>query len=116
MDGKGKMRDIFIATCYSLMPMILLGIPATILSNFVTGSELQFINFMYSMGLYWTVFLIFFGILTTNEYSLTKNVVTTLLSLIAMGFIAFIGILFINVLNEMWEFGRTIVNEVIYRI
>jgi sugar lactone lactonase YvrE len=116
MDGKGKMRDIFIATCYSLMPMILLGIPATILSNYATSSELQFIYFLNNLGLYWTVFLIFFGILTTNEYSLSKNILTTLLSLIGMGFIAFIGILFINVLNEMWEFGRTIISEIIYRI
>ncbi len=116
MDGKGKMRDIFIATCYSLMPMILLGIPATILSNFVTSGEIQFIYFMNNLGLYWTVFLIFFGILTTNEYSLGKNIVTTILSLIGMGFIAFIGILFINVLNEMWEFGRTIISEIVYRI
>lgn len=116
MDGKGKMKDIFIATCYSLMPMILLGFPATILSNFVTANELQFVDFMNSFGLYWTVFLIFFGILTTNEYTLTKNVVTSILSLVGMGFIAFIGVLFINVLNEMWEFGSTIVSEIIYRI
>ncbi|MDF2542083.1 MAG: hypothetical protein K0S47_1801 [Herbinix sp.] len=116
MDGKGKMRDIFIATCYSLAPIVLLGIPATILSNFVTESEIQFVDFMNSFGLYWAIFLIFFGILTTNEYSLTKNAVTTVLSLIGMGFIAFIGILFINVISKMWEFGSTIVNEIIYRI
>lgn len=116
MDGKGKMKDIFIATCYSLMPMILLGFPATILSNFVTANELQFIDFMNNLGLYWTIFLIFFGILTTNEYSLTKNIITSVLSLVGMGFIAFIGVLFINVLNEMWEFGSTIVSEIIYRI
>lgn len=116
MDGKGRMKDIFIATCYSLMPMIILGLPATILSNFVTSGELQFIYFMNHLGLYWTVFLIFFGILTTNEYSLSKNTLTTLMSLIGMGFIAFIGILFINVLNEMWEFARTIFSEIIYRI
>ncbi len=116
MDGKGRMRDIFIATCYSLMPMVLLGIPATILSNFVTSGELQFIFFINNLGLYWTVFLIFFGVLTTNEYSLGKNILTTLLSLIGMGFIAFIGILFINVMNEMLDFGRTIISEIIYRI
>ncbi len=116
MDGKGRMRDIFIATSYSLMPMILLGIPATILSNFVTSGELQFVFFMNNLGLYWTVFLIFFGVLTTNEYTLGKNTLTTLLSLVGMGFIAFIGVLFINVLSEMWEFGRTIVFEIIYRI
>lgn len=116
MDGKGTMKDIFIASSYALMPMILLGIPTTLLSNIVTTNEFQFITFLNMLGLGWSLFLIFFGVLTTNQYSLGKNTATTAFSVISMGFIAFIGILFINVIQKMWDFVSTIVSEILFRI
>lgn len=116
MDGKGRMKDIFIASCYALIPMTVLGIPCTIATNFCTESELQFVNFFYSLGSIWTFALIFLGALVTNEYSLLKNVATTFLSLVGMAFIAFIGILGVNLFTSMFGFVQTIANEIIYRM
>ena len=33
-DGEGSYKDIFIATCYSLMPLVIILIPTTIASTF----------------------------------------------------------------------------------
>ena len=116
MDGKGRMRDIFIATCYGLIPMVMIGFPCTLVTNFCTESELQFVNFFYSVGAIWTFALIFLGALVVNEYSLLKNIVTTFLALVGMAFIAFIGILGVNLFTTMFGFIRTIANEIIYRM
>lgn len=116
MDGKGRMRDIFIATCYGLIPMVMIGFPCTLVTNFCTESELQFVNFFYSVGAIWTFALIFLGALVVNEYSLLKNIVTTFLALVGMAFIAFIGILGVNLFTAMFGFIRTIANEIIYRM
>ena len=83
---------------------------------FCTESELQFVNFFYSVGAIWTFALIFLGALVVNEYSLLKNIVTTFLALVGMAFIAFIGILGVNLFTAMFGFIRTIANEIIYRM
>ncbi len=116
MDGKGRMRDIYIASCYALIPMILLGFPTTLLTNICTTSELQFIHFFYAVGTLWTVMLIFFGALVTNDYSLLKNIVTTAASVVGMAFIAFVGVLTINLFVSLFGFVKTLANEIIYRI
>lgn len=116
MDGEGSFRDIFIASSYSLMPIVLLGIPIVIFSNFIIPHEVQFTNFLNGLSYGWAFGLIFFGVLVTNAYSLIKNTVTTVFSIVGMGFIAFISVLFINILQKMGNFFITIYNEIIFRI
>ncbi len=116
MDGKGRMKDIYIATCYALIPMVMFGFPCTIVTNFCTESELQFVDFFYALGTIWTFALVFLGALVVNEYSLLKNIVTTILALVGMAFIAFIGILGVNLFTSMFGFLQTLANEIIYRM
>lgn len=116
MNGKGTMKDIFITTCYAMAPMILTSFAATVLSNFVTQNEIQFITFLDTFGLLWSLLLVFFGVLTTNQYSLLKNTLTTIFSAAGMGFLAFLGILFFNVMQRMYDFAATIAAELMYRL
>jgi sugar lactone lactonase YvrE len=116
MDGKGKLKDIYIASCYALIPTILIGFPATILTNFCSSAELGFINIFCTAGYIWTLLLIFFGALVVNDYSLLKNIVTTAFSIIGMACIAFVSILTVNLFVSLFGFVQTITNEIVYRI
>lgn len=42
MDGKGGFKDIFIASTYSLVPIILIILPLTLMSNIMTLDEKAF--------------------------------------------------------------------------
>lgn len=116
MDGKGTMLDIFITTCYGLMPMVLLTIPTAIFSNFLLASEIQFITALNSISLGWSFLLIFIGALVTNEYTFFKNLTTSILSIFGMAFMAFLGVLFINLMVNIWNFGNTIYAEIVFRM
>ncbi len=116
MDGKGKLKDIFIAGCYALIPIIIIGFPTTIATNFCSKSELVFVSFFTSFAYVWTLLLIFFGALVTNEYSLLKNIFTTFFSVVGMACIAFVSILTVNLFVSLFGFVQTIANEIIYRI
>lgn len=116
MDGKGRLKDIYVASCYALIPMVILGFPATLLTNVCTASETQFITFFYSIGAIWTLILIFFGALVTNDYSLLKNILTTIMSMIGMAFIAFVLVLTVNLFVSMYSFIQSLANEIIYRM
>lgn len=116
MDGEGSFKAIFIATAYSLMPIVIINIPVTIFSNFIVLQELQFMTFFISLSYVWAFGLIFFGILVTNAYDITKNMITSLFSIVGMGFIAFISVLFINILQKIITFGTTLINEITFRM
>ncbi|MBR6358774.1 MAG: hypothetical protein IKS11_03905, partial [Lachnospiraceae bacterium] len=100
----------------ALIPTILIGFPATILTNFCSSAELGFINIFCTAGYIWTLLLIFFGALVVNDYSLLKNIVTTAFSIIGMACIAFVSILTVNLFVSLFGFVQTITNEIVYRI
>ncbi len=115
-DGEGSFKDIFIATSYSLVPLPLLIIPATVASNFVTSSETAMINLLSSFAFIWALLLIFFGMMVTHDYTLTKNLVISLCTIVGMVFIMFVGILFSTLLGKIVSFISNIVIEINYRL
>ena len=115
-EGEGSMKDIFIATCYSLAPLALLTVPATIASNFVIADEADLISLITVFGFIWTGILIFFGSMVTHDYSLGKNLLMTLATIVGMAFIIFIVILFSTLLGNLVSFVTNIVTEIQYRV
>ena len=115
-DGEGSFKDIFIACSYSLLPLVLLVIPATIYSNFATVAELDIVSFIGTIAFIWTGMLIFCGMMVTHDYSLGKNFITSLGTIVGMAFIMFIGILFTTLLGKIISFVSNIIIEINYRL
>ncbi len=114
-DGEGSFKDIFIATSYSLLPIPMLVIPSVILSNILAQNEGQLITLLVSIAFFWMGILIFFGMMVTHDYSLLKNVTTSLGTIIGMGFIIFVSILFSTLVAQMVSFISSIIVELTYR-
>ncbi|MBE6533344.1 MAG: hypothetical protein E7678_00010 [Ruminococcaceae bacterium] len=115
-DGEGSVKDVYIASTYSLLPLIITTIPATIASNFVLASELKMISLVTTIGFVWLGLLLFFGMMVTHDYTIGKNVITTLATLVGMICIMFIVILFSTLLGKLVGFVTNIVSEIQYRI
>ena len=64
----------------------------------------------------WVAFLLFFGMMVIHDYSLFKNVVTTLGSIVGMAFIMFIGVLFSTLIGKVFSFIYNIYVELSYRM
>ena len=115
-DGEGSFKDVFIACSYSLAPIPLLVIPATIYSNFCVSAETDIIGFIGTLAFIWLGILVFFGTMVTHDYSLGKNFVTILGTLIAMVFIMFIAVLFTTLIGKIVSLITNIVTEIQYRM
>ncbi len=115
-EGEGSLKDIYITTCYSLAPMPLFVIISTILTNVMTTSEGSMVTLLTSIGFVWVAILLFFGTLVTHDYSLGKNVITVLGTIVAMVVIMFVAILFSNLLVKMVQFVISIFAEVGNRV
>ena len=115
-DGEGSLKDIYIATCYSLAPLPLFMIVSTILTNVMTTTEGTMVNLIVTIGFIWALLLIFFGMLVTHDYSMGKNVITTLGTIVAMAVIMFVIILFSSLVIKMVTFVIAVVKEVANRM
>lgn len=114
-DGEGNFKDIFIASSYALVPIAIILIPTTIFSNVAIAGEASIITLFDTIAYIWTGMLIFFGTMTIHGYSMGKNILATFGTILGMLFIAFIAILFSNLIRSMISFITDIITEVSYR-
>lgn len=115
-DGEGSIKDIVIATGYSLVPLILFIIPTTLLTHILSSAESGIITLFNVLAFVWVGLLLFFGIMITQDYSLFKNVLTIVVTIVGMAFIMFIIILFITLVSDIFGLISNIITEVSYRM
>ena len=115
MEGKGRMKDILIAIGYALLPIILIRLPMVVMSHMITADEGTFYYVLGTISYLWTGLLIFTGTMTIHQYSITKTIVTIAITIVAMGILMFIGLLFFNVIQQMLTFVMTIYRELRFR-
>lgn len=114
-EGEGSFKDVFIATCYSLVPLPMLIIPAVMLTNVLTATEMAIYDMMISFAFLWMGLLVFFGMMVTHDYSLGKNFLTAIVSIIGVAFIIFIAGLFSTLVAKVFTFFYNIYVELSYR-
>jgi len=115
-EGEGSMSDIFTACCYCLTPLPLLIFPATIASNFLAANEGGIITMLSSFAYIWMGLLLFLAMMVTHDYSVIKNVLTCISTVVGMAFIMFLGILFSSLMAKIVSFVTNIIDEISYRI
>ena len=115
-EGEGSFKDVFVATCYALFPLVLTLIPATLASNVVMANETGIITLLINIGYVWTFMLIFFGAQVTHDYTLGKNLIMTIATIVGMAIVMFIGILFTSLISNMVSFVTNIIVELQYRM
>jgi len=104
MDGKGFLKDIMMVFGYACLPMTILRIPAILLSNVLSADEGVYINVLFAAAWVWFIALLFFGIMQVHEYSFSKTVGTSVLTICSMLIIVFICMIFYNIFAQMAEF------------
>ena len=115
-DGEGSFKDIYIATTYSLAPLPLFVVISTVLTNVLTKGEGSMVSLLITIGFIWVVMLLFFGMLVTHDYSMGKNVITALGTIVAMAVIMFVAILFSSLVVKMVTFLISLISEIGNRV
>ncbi|GAA3400527.1 Yip1 family protein [Paenibacillus hodogayensis] len=115
MDGEGTFADIVMATGYALIPLTVVYVPQTLFSHWITEQESAFYYFLDALAVAWSGWLLFIGTMTVHQYSVGKTIVTMLLTLLVIGMILFIGLLFFSLIQQMVAFVATIHKEIALR-
>lgn len=115
MDGMGTMKDIYISMAVSLRPYVAFGLVLVVISHVLSLEE----SFLYStlmMILFiWVFALLVFGMMMTHDYLLGKGIKAVILTIIGIALIIFLGLMFINLVDDMVNFGRDVYREMLYR-
>lgn len=115
MDGKGSLRDIYIFSAYALTPIVLIYIPATLISYGLIYQEGTFIRLILSVAVIWSVILLIIGTMVTHHYDIPKTLLTVIVNVVGMGTAIFLGMVFLNVVDLMIRFVVTVYTELRFR-
>jgi hypothetical protein len=115
MNGEGRFKDIVTVTGYSLTPLVVVFLPATLLSHVVAAGEEVFYYFALAVGLGWAAILILMGIMTIHNYTLLKTLATLILTFVAMFILIFLALLVYDLINQVYIFLYSIYTELSFR-
>ena len=115
LNGEGRLKDIATVLGYSLAPMTISYVIATIISQVVAQNEEGFYSIIITVGTMWTVLLALAGIMIVHNYSLAKTLLTLILTIISMLIIVFIVMLLSDLVNQVYGFIYSIYMELLFR-
>jgi len=115
LDGKGKMKEIFMMFSYCLFPLIWSLLLGFIISQFVTLDQIALHALILSAGSILTFYMGILGMLVIHEYGLVKTAFSVLVTALAIVIVAFAGMLVFDLIQKMTGFINTIYSEIILR-
>ena len=115
LDGKGKMKEIFMMICYSLFPVTVFGFVNILLSNVLTLDEANFILLIDILAWVLTGYMAFMGLVVIHEYGIGKTLWSVLLTIVAMLIIAFIALLIFDLAQQIYGFIYSLFKEITTR-
>lgn len=114
-DGKGKLNEVYVSTCYALVPWIVFQFIRVILTHFLPLSTSGLITGIETVLLIFTFFLITVAMLKVHEYDFFKFILTGLVTIFFMILVVFIIFLCGILIMQFVTFIETIYEEIAYR-
>lgn len=115
-DGKGTLKDVYIASAYALTPYPLIVIPNTILSNVLAEEEDTFNYFFHDFSIVWAALLFICAIMMVHAYSITKTIICILFSILGMAIVIFLLLLFFSLISDSVAYIYSLYKELIFRL
>lgn len=116
LDGKGSIKDVYIASAYALVPVVLTYIPLTLISNVLIEEEGAMYYLFFTLGILWCVWLLFVGTMITHDYTASKTVLSAVCIMAGMGFVLFVFMLSYEIVGSAVGFVTSIYREITFRM
>lgn len=115
LNGEGRLKDIAIAVGYATVPISVVLVAATVISQVIADDEEAFYALLLLVGIAYGLIMMLIGIMQVHNYTLGKTLLTLFLTVIAMLIIVFLVLLLSNLLGMVFNFFRSIYTEIIFR-
>lgn len=115
LEGKGRLKEIFIVVSYALIPYVISQYMNMILSHFLVVDEIIFISAITYGGIVWSVIILLAGLSAIHQYDIKKTLLSVLFSVIGMIIMVFLSLLVVNLVWQGAMFVYSLIFELIYR-
>lgn len=115
-NGKGRLNQVYMATCYAMTPYVLIQLPLIVLSNMITVEEGALYTVLSTLSLIWSAMLILSAMMQIHEYSLSKTLLFTIASIFAMLVMIFILLIFFSMISQGVSYFISLVREILFRM
>jgi len=116
MDGKGRMFEIYMSICYALTPYVIINAIMILLSQFITFDEGAIYWVLASFAALWTGILILAAMMMVHDYSLVKTLLSSLLTIVGMGVMVFIFVIFFSLISDAVSYFVSLYKEILFRL
>jgi len=116
MDGKGRMFEIYMAVCYALTPSVIINAALIVLSQFITFDEGAVYWVLAGFAALWTGILLLAAMMMVHDYSLIKTILSSLLTVVGMGVMVFIFVIFFSLVSDAVSYFISLYKEILFRL
>jgi len=116
MDGKGRMFEIYMGVCYALTPYVIINVIMIVLSQFITFEEGAIYWVLAGFSVLWTGLLILAAMMMIHDYSLVKTVLSSLLTVVGMGVMVFVFVIFFSLVSDAFAYFMSLYKEILFRV
>lgn len=111
VGGESKLSEIFTASCFCMVPYVLINAVLAPLSHIMCRSEEGLFTFAVKLALVSVLLLLFISVLVLNNYSMVKTVAVSLLSVFATVLAWIVVLLILSLSAQLVEFISGIFRE-----
>ena len=108
-------KEIYIVTCYSLIPTIVATATGILLSHVLSPDEFVFVTIFQTICTAYTFIILAVGIMKVHDYEFGKFLGTTVVTVIAMLIIVFLIFLVFMLAQQVYGWIGTVFTELKYR-
>lgn len=115
LNGEGNFRAIYIGTCYSLTPILILYPFAILFSNIMLKEEGDFFSIFVTLGMVLALLLIFATNMRIHDFGPGFAVLELFITVIVMILVVFLAVLFFALVQQMYDFISRLLQELATR-
>ena len=113
--GEGFFRDTFIGVMVAFAPMLILKLPLSILSNFLTYNEAYLFDLINIVIWVWSIFNVILVFKSVHNYTLGELIANIILTAMAVVILVFLFLMIYILFMQFYDFVIGLIKEAIVR-
>ncbi len=115
MDGESRFDEILTFTAIEILPYVASLLLTTVLSNMMVLEEAMFLNILSTVGIGWSLLLLFQGQRIQHNYSGGKTLAALFLTVCGMFVVLVLLLLVFSLFQQVYQFITAVYSELVFR-
>ncbi|MDR1891699.1 MAG: YIP1 family protein [Oscillospiraceae bacterium] len=110
-EGKGKLKEVYTVTAYSVLPLILFNVISTPLTHLIVSPNGSLISGLNTLSLIFTGIMLTVGLMVIHDFSFPRFLFTAVVTVLFMLLIIFVLFMAGILLTYFWNFAWNVLME-----